>query len=88
MDKFINGKLYEQPFVKEAMKEFSEQQLKWEHKICEICKERWPKRTNKRSYEYICGQCNRDKHEIKLFSESNDMYPGIQPLCALENCHK
>lgn len=61
------------------MAEFHDKQRKWKHHQCDVCHETWPNRSNSVSEHYICLRCKRDKRQIKLFSDQNDMDPGKVP---------
>ena len=64
------------------MKSFHAKQNKWQQRLCTVCHEVWPSKTGllNNPAEYICTHCKRHMHDVKKFSEANDMLPGSIPL--------
>ena len=60
-----------------AIRAFEVEQMTYDFGCCYICKER-RMQTNTRSGN-CCNRCKRDKHEPKLWSNENNMDPGLVP---------
>lgn len=61
----------------DSIRAFELQQMSYFFQFCTICKER--RLEMKMSKNSVCSRCFRDKHDIKLFSSSNNMDPGKLP---------
>ena len=77
------NKLHERPWVEKTMSNFHINQTKWDHRLCTVCHELWPTRTNLKedADQFICTRCKRDKSNPKRYSKENDMDPGKVPAC-------
>ena len=61
-----------------------QQQSKWEHNLCTVCRELWPTRvTTKNCDVYVCIRCKRGIVKLKQYFRDNDMHPGDVPSCFL-----
>ena len=67
----------------DAIRSFELEQMSYSTNQCEVCNEVRiiPQKDDKE----VCSRCKKDKSEIKMFSEENNMNPGKQPeeLCNL-----
>lgn len=57
---------------------FEVEQMTHDFSCCEICKE-WHLQCKTASRGNCCSRCKRDKHEPKIWSDDNNMDPGLVP---------
>ena len=62
----------------DSIRAFEIEQMSYSFKFCKICKER--RLEMKMSHTDICTRCHKDKHNVKMFSSSNNMDPGKLPM--------
>ena len=72
--------LYQQEWVQSEMGKFHSSMNNLEHRQCVTCKETRPTKQGLALPRYECLRCKRDKGNPKLFSQENDMDPGLLPL--------
>ena len=51
-----------------------------EHRKCVTCKKAWPTKQGLTLARFKCLRCKGDKGNPKLYSQENDMDPGVLPL--------
>ena len=61
------------------MAEFHDTMNSLEHRQCVTCKETWPSKQRFNPQIFECLRCKRDNRNPKLYSQENDMDPGILP---------
>ena len=71
--------LHQQQWVQSEMAKFHDTMNSLEHRQCVTCKETWPSKQRFNPQFCECHRCKRDNRNPKLYSQENDMDPGILP---------